>query len=199
MRPTLYLITPPTPAVDFSKTIPPLLPYISHFQVRLKPSTNQERLKMLEFLTPHCAAHNVCLVIDDEVSLAPFANGVHLGEKDMPIKEARALLPNHILGASCYNNLDRADKMVESGADYVAFGAVHPTTTKQNATRVDIETIRQWCTTRSTPTVAIGGITVDNCRPILDAGVSMLAVCRGVWEHPAGALAAVQRFKELLS
>jgi thiamine-phosphate pyrophosphorylase len=86
----------------------------------------------------------------------------------------------------------------EAGADYVAFGAFFDTATKPTTARPDLELLADWQSIMTTPCVAIGGITVENCAPLIAAGADFLAVCSGVWSHPAGPEAAVKAFNAQL-
>jgi len=86
----------------------------------------------------------------------------------------------------------------EAGADYVAFGAFYPTDTKEVIHRAEPEILSWWSELFEVPCVAIGGITVDNALPLVQAGADFLAVCGGVWSHPEGPEAAVKAFNALM-
>ena len=133
-----------------------------------------------------CARYDVPLIINDDVELAAGvgAAGVHLGEDDGDPDGARARLGSGaIIGVSCYDSLARARAGAAAGADYLAFGAFYPTATKPNARRATPELLRA-AQDFGLPRVAIGGITPDNARPLLDAGADFLAVVSGVFGEP---------------
>ena len=128
-------------------------------------------------------------------------DGVHVGEEDMPYAEARRLLgPDRIVGVTCGASRDRAITAAEAGADYVAFGAFFPSMTKTATKhRADPELIRDWSETTVVPCCAIGGITQQNCGPLVEAGVDFLAVISAIWSHPKGPRAAVAEFNEVFA
>jgi thiamine-phosphate pyrophosphorylase len=133
-----------------------------------------------------CERYRVPLIVNDDVELAAAigAAGVHLGEEDAGIAEARARLgAGAIVGVSCYDSFARAREAAAAGADYLAFGAFFPTATKPNARRAAPELLRAAQET-GLPRVAIGGITPDNARPLLEAGADFLAVVSGVFGRP---------------
>ena len=114
--------------------------------------------------------------------------------------EARAILgPNAIIGASCYGEMDRAVAAERAGADYVAFGAFFDTATKAAKSRTDVEILRWWSELVEVPVVAIGGITAENCTPLVAAGANYLAVMGGVWNHAEGAAAGVAAFNAVFA
>jgi thiamine-phosphate pyrophosphorylase len=122
----------------------------------------------------------------------------HVGEEDMPYAEARRLLsPDHIVGVTCGAGRDRAITAAEAGADYVAFGAFFPSMTKAAKHHADPELLRDWNETTVVPCCAIGGITQDNCGPLVEAGADFLAVIGAIWSHPKGPRAAVAAFNEV--
>jgi thiamine-phosphate pyrophosphorylase len=102
--------------------------------------------------------------------------------------------PDRIVGVTCHDSRDLAMDAAEAGADYVAFGAFFPTSTKATTHRPELEVLEIWQETMLIPCVAIGGITVDNCRPLVAAGADFIAVSSGVWAHPEGPAAAVAAF-----
>jgi thiamine-phosphate pyrophosphorylase len=114
-------------------------------------------------------------------------DGVHVGEEDMPYAEARRLLgSDRIVGVTCGASRDRAIAAAEAGADYVAFGAFFPSTTKAAKHHADPEVLRDWSETTVVPCCAIGGITQQNCGPLVEAGADFLAVIGAIWSHPEG-------------
>ncbi len=134
-----------------------------------------------------CEHYDTPFIINDDVTLAQEcgAHGVHLGKGDETIQQARAVLGTHaIIGASCYNDLDRARTAQESGADYVAFGRFFTSSTKPDAVPAPIALIGQAKSLLKVPVVAIGGITPDNAVPLVAAGVDAVAVINGLFGQP---------------
>lgn len=146
-----------------------------------------------------CQQYNVPLIINDAVELAAELNcGVHLGQNDDAISEVRQRLPQHIIGASCYNDPSRAKALIAAGADYVAFGAVYPSSTKPAAPRADLATIKTASQALpDSPIVAIGGINTNNAEPVVDSGTHWLAMISGLWNHAEGITAAVHTINAL--
>ncbi|MEO1642947.1 MAG: thiamine phosphate synthase, partial [Pseudomonadota bacterium] len=208
-RPRLYLITP--------RKVSDLAAFITQFeaaiaggdiaslQVRLKGSDSEidtaATRAVAQAVKPLCAEHEIALFINDSPQLARAleVDGVHLGADDMDIAEARALLGDDmIIGATCKNSRHTALLAGEAGADYLAFGAFHPTDTKQNTTPAEPD-ILTWCQMFLTlPCVAIGGITIQNAAPLVAAGADFLAVSSGVWMHQDGPAAAVAMFNRVI-
>lgn len=142
----------------------------------------------------------VAVVINDSPALALElgADGVHLGPSDMSVAEARKLLgPDAIVGASAKASYHAAMESGEAGADYVAFGAFYSTSTKPGATPADPQLLANWQAMTELPCVAIGGITVNNARPLVRAGADFLAVSSGVWTADGGPAGAVSAFNAL--
>jgi thiamine-phosphate pyrophosphorylase len=110
----------------------------------------------------------------------------------MPLKDARKILGDLTLGVTCHNSRHLAMEAGEAGADYVAFGAFYATTTKEPPEMAELETLKLWAETMEIPCVAIGGITAENCAPLVQAGAEFLAVVGAVWNHAGGAAAGVQ-------
>jgi thiamine-phosphate pyrophosphorylase len=123
---------------------------------------------------------------------------VHIGQQDASYEDARAAMgPQRIVGVTCHGSRDLAFEAGEAGADYVAFGAFFPTTTKEVQFRADIELLQWWAEFMTVPCVAIGGITVANAAPLIAAGADFIAVSSGVWNYAQGPAAAVQAFNAL--
>ena len=134
-----------------------------------------------------CRGYHVPLIINDDVAIADLvhADGVHLGRDDKPVSEARAILGDDaIIGVSCYNSLDRAIEAEAEGADYVAFGRFYPSFTKPDAADADIELLHRAKARLSIPVVAVGGITIDNAVPLIEAGADAVAVIHGLFAQP---------------
>ena len=157
---------------------------IALLQYRNKAADDALRREQATALQALCAPANVPLIINDDATLAheTGAAGVHLGEDDGGIAAARALLgPDAIVGASCYDELARAERAIAAGASYVAFGAFFPTTTKLTTRRATPELLRD-AAKFGVPRVAIGGITPANARPLVEAGADLIAVVGGVFD-----------------
>lgn len=195
----LYLITPPSlpdPAA-FAQTLQQALAAgdVACLQLRLKDASDDEVLAAAAALRPVCHAHDVALIINDrpDLTLKAGADGVHVGQDDAPYKEARKLLgPDSIVGVTCHDSRHLAMAAGEDGADYVAFGAFFETATKDAKAHADTELLEWWHTFFTVPSVAIGGITVDNAATIVKAGADFIAVSSGVWSFPGGAAEAVR-------
>ena len=160
-------------------------------QYRNKAAPSELRTQQARALQSLCRRYEVPLIINDDWRLAAAigADGAHLGETDGELASARiALGPDALLGASCYDDLEFAERAVAAGADYVAFGAFFPSPTKPNARRAAPELLSAAASLR-VPRVAIGGITPDNARPLIAAGADLLAVISGVFDAPDPAAA----------
>jgi len=204
VRPQLYLITPPK--IELSAFADQLRAALSGgdvacLQLRLKDVPDAEVVGAADVLMPICHEHDVALLINDRPDLAKEvdADGVHVGQEDASYTDARALLgPTRIVGVTCHDSRHLAMEAAEQGADYVAFGAFFPTTTKQTKSTAEVDLLQWWDEIMEVPCVAIGGITVDNCAPLLDAGTDFLAVAGGIWDHAEGPKAAVEQFNKVI-
>jgi thiamine-phosphate pyrophosphorylase len=203
MPPTcrLYLITPPA-IVDLDGFAGRLLEAIEAgdvgaLQVRLKSASDFEIAEAVRRLAPICRRHDVALILNDRPELAARldCDGVHIGQTDMALDDARrAVGRERIVGVTCHDSRHLAMEAAEGGADYVAFGAFFPTTTKETTARPDPEILEIWQETMVIPCVAIGGITPENGEALVTAGADFLAVSSGVWDHPLGPAAAARSF-----
>lgn len=200
----LYLISPAKIDVDaFAKTLDAALGAgdVAAFQLRLKDLPDEDICRAAEALLPVCAVHDVALIINDRADLArdTGADGVHLGQSDGSVKEARDMLGfDAVIGVTCHDSRHLAFVAGDAGADYVAFGAFFPTKTKPSDYRPNPEILSWWRDIAEIPSVAIGGITVENCHALVDAGADFIAVSSGVWNYPEGPAAAVKAFNEVL-
>ena len=203
----LYLITPPQ--FDVEDFRPRLLDAldggdVACVQLRLKspdggPAPQDQVREAAHALMELVQERDVAFIINDDPELAAElgADGVHVGQDDMPVKKARAIVgPDAIVGATCHDSRHLAMEASEQGADYVAFGAFFPTTTKTPKGAPDPEILEIWSTFTNVPCVAIGGITVGNCQPLVEAGADFLAVVSAVWDHADGPGAAVREFNK---
>jgi thiamine-phosphate pyrophosphorylase len=199
----LYLISPQEVGGSFADRLRAALEpgLATAFQLRVKGIDDHELARLAEPLQRVCADAGVAFIVNDSMALANRlgADGVHLGQKDGDIREARALLgPSAQIGKTCHDSRHLAMEAGEQGADYVAFGAFYPTTTKPSDYRPDPSILSWWSMLFEIPCVAIGGITPANAAPLVEAGADFLAVCQAVWsnEDPA---AAVRAFEEVLA
>lgn len=155
-------------------------------QYRDKSGNESKRLEQASALRSLCGEYNACLIINDDISLAEAvdANGVHLGEEDVSIEQARLMLGDSaIIGVSCYNQLQRAIEAQAAGADYVAFGAVFTSPTKPGARPASCELIREAKLQLEIPVCAIGGIDKSNVAQVIDSGVDMTALISGLFSE----------------
>ncbi|HEY1415919.1 MAG TPA: thiamine phosphate synthase [Caulobacteraceae bacterium] len=194
----LYLITPPAIAdlAAFAGELEAALAAgdVGAVQVRFKPANDRQIEAAVATLGPIVRRRGASLILNDRPDLAAGldCDGVHIGQSDGTVAATRAIVgTERIIGVTCHASRDLAMTAAEQGADYVAFGAFHPTTTKETVHRADPETLSIWQETTVTPCVAIGGITVETCRPLVAAGADFIAVSSGVWSHPEGPAAAV--------
>jgi thiamine-phosphate pyrophosphorylase len=202
----LYLISPPridAPEV-FARTLAEALTGgdVAALQIRLKDAPEDHLAAVIRVVRPLCEERDVALILNDRPDLAAQlgCDGVHVGQSDAPYAQARRLMgKDGIIGVTCHDSRHLAMEAAEAGADYVAFGAFFPTSTKDAPTRADPEILDIWQEAMQTPCVAIGGITVENCGPLVEAGADFLAVSAGVWAHPHGPRAAVAAFGRILA
>jgi thiamine-phosphate pyrophosphorylase len=199
----LYLISPQEVGGAFLDRLKAALEpgLATAFQLRVKDVDEHELARLAGPLQRICADADVAFIVNDSTALAKRlgADGVHLGQSDGDIREARALLgPSAQIGRTCHDSRHLAMEAGEAGADYVAFGAFYPTTTKPSDYRPDLSILIWWSTLFEIPCVAIGGITPDNAKPLVEAGADFLAVCQAVWGRDDSA-AAVRAFAEVLT
>lgn len=171
-------------------------------QLRLKDVGDDAWRRAIAALKPIAQARDVAFIVNDRPDLAKEmdADGVHVGQEDADYGTARALLgPDKVIGVTCHASRHLAMEAAEHGANYVAFGSFYPTTTKAASARADPEILRWWDDIFEIPSVAIGGITVENCAPLVEAGADFLAVIAGVWHYPAGPAAAVTAFMQAIA
>ena len=199
----LYLISPLDVGGDFAERLAAALDAgtVAAFQFRVKGLDQHEAARLAEPLQRICADRDVAFIVNDDMALAKRlgADGVHLGQGDGDPREARALLgPGAQIGVTCHDSRHLAMEAGEAGADYVAFGAFFPTATKQVRHHPEPAILSWWATLFEIPCVAIGGVTPENGRALVEAGADFLAVCAAVWDHPDGPAAAVRAFQPIL-
>ncbi|MBM3643555.1 MAG: thiamine phosphate synthase [Alphaproteobacteria bacterium] len=202
----LYLISPERiehPAI-FAEALRAALECgdVAAFQLRLKDASDDAIGRAADTLRPVCQQRGVAFFMNDRPDLAKRydCDGVHVGQDDMPYADARRIVgESRQIGVTCKDSRHLAMEAAEAGADYVAFGAFFPSTTKTVTTPAPLDILRWWSELMEVPCVAIGGITVGNCRPLVEAGADFLAVAGGVWNHPDGPEAAVRAFNAILT
>ena len=193
----LYLITPSAlEPVAFSRVLAEALDAgdVAAVQLRLKDISEQELKRAIEVLRPVVQGRGVAFLLNDrpDLAVAMRCDGAHVGQDDTPALVARKLLGDLMLGVTCHGSRDLAMEAGEAGADYVAFGAFFPSTTKDANLWAEPDILAWWSELMEPPCVAIGGITADNCAPLVTAGADFLAVAAAVWDHPEGAAAGVR-------
>jgi thiamine-phosphate pyrophosphorylase len=200
----LYLITPPL--IDDLEGFATLLDAtlkagdVACLQLRLKEASDDEIKKAIRRLKPIAQAHDVAFILNDrpDLALETDCDGVHVGQEDTPYAEARRIMgEKRIVGVTCHDSRHLAMEAGEAGADYVAFGAFYPTSTKEAKSQAEVEILSWWSSIAIIPCVAIGGITVENAQPLVEAGADFLAVSAGVWKNPDGPIAAVSAFERI--
>ncbi len=202
----LYLISPLAVGGEFPQALIRALDAgiaagapVAAFQFRVKDTDQHEAARLAEPLQGICAERDVAFIVNDSVALAKRigADGVHLGQGDGSAREAREFLGRDAqIGVTCHASRHLAMEAGDMGADYVAFGAFFPSTTKATEHRAEIDLLEWWSGLFEIPCVAIGGITPGNCRPLVEAGADFLAVSGAVWNGDEAA--AVRAFAEVL-
>lgn len=200
----LYLITPSKFNLDdFSKKLADALEGgdVASVQLRMKESYDEEIIEAARKLIPICHAKDVAFIINDrpDLTIKTGADGVHVGQEDVSYAEARELVgPDKIVGVTCKNSRHLAMEAGEQGADYVAFGAFFPTTTKIATSSATTDILSWWQDLFEIPCVAIGGIKIENAAELSNAGADFLAVSSGVWNYAQGPKKAVELFNQEL-
>ena len=200
----LYLISPLDVSGDFPARLERALEagkgLVTAFQFRVKGLDSHEAAALAEPLQAICSAHDVAFIVNDSIALAKRlgADGVHLGQGDGDVREARDELGKDAqIGVTCHASRHLALEAGEAGADYVAFGAFFPSATKQTEHQAETELLEWWHEMVEIPSVAIGGITPQNCRELVDAGADFLAVSNAVWSGDEAA--AVRAFADAMA
>jgi len=215
MSPQLYLVSPPKiELAPFRKELEAALTtgeknFVGSFQLRLKEADDDTIIQAVKELLPLCHAHDVAFIINDRPDLCARlrCDGVHVGQEDLETTSIAAIRrmvgADLVIGVTCHASKHLAMQAGEQGADYVAFGAFFPTTSKP------VEKLEKWGTPTpelltwwqefmTLPCVAIGGITPANAKGLADAGADLLAVINAVWGHPQGPAQAIREFQAAL-
>lgn len=200
----LYLISPLDVGGDFPQRLARALVagkgLVTAFQFRVKDIDQHEAARLAAPLQDVCAAHDVGFIVNDSVPLAKRlkADGVHLGQGDGDVREAREELGRDMqIGVTCHASRHLAMEAGEAGADYVAFGAFFPSQTKASEHKPEPDLLQWWSSLFEIPCVAIGGITPGNCGPLVQAGSDFLAVSHAVWG--ADEVEAIEAFRRALA
>ena len=193
----LYLLTPPTLPANFATTLAAALESgdVAALQLRLPGADDDALLHAADLVRPVAHARGVAVILEGRPDLVMQAgcDGAHVGPADMPPADARRLLgPKLQLGVSCGESRDAALSAGEAGADYVSFGAFFPTDTVQARSHPELELVSWWAELMELPVVAIGGLTPENCAPLVVAGANFIAACGAVWraESPGAVVRA---------
>jgi len=199
----LYLISPLDVGGSFPERLREALAAgpVAAFQFRVKNVEPEEAARLAAPLQAICDEFDVAFIVNDDIALAKRlgADGVHLGQGDESLENARAALGKDVqIGITCHDSRHLAMEAGEGGANYVAFGAFFPTETKETHHKPELDLVQWWAEMMELPCVAIGGITPDNCKPLIDAGADFLAVCGAVWNDPEGPAAAVRKFAAVM-
>ncbi len=202
----LYLITPPQIAdlAVYADQLAAALGAgdVACVQLRLKnedgsAAPDADLLAAAEALAPIASRHDAAFLINDrpDLALKADADGVHVGQSDTTYAEARAILGDDaIIGVTCHNSKHLGLVAGDAGADYVAFGAFFPSNTKDAPTSAEPDILEWWAYATTVPSVAIGGISPENCALLVRAGADFLAVSSAVWDCADGPAAAVKAF-----
>lgn len=200
----LYLVSPLDVAGEFPARLERALDaaagLVTAFQFRVKELDQHEAARLAEPLQAICAEREVAFIVNDSVALAKRlkADGVHLGQKDGDLRDAREELGREAqIGVTCHDSKHLAMEAGEAGADYVAFGAFFASNTKTTDYHADPEVLEWWSQLFEIPCVAIGGITPDNCGVLVSAGADFLAVSGAVWDGDE--VAVVKAFAEAIN
>jgi thiamine-phosphate pyrophosphorylase len=198
----LYVISPPVLPPNFADILEKAVSAgpVAAFQLRIKSISDHEIARLSGPLIELCRQHEVAFILNDNPSLAKRigADGVHIGQGDGDVRDARAMLGADVqIGVTCHDSRHLAMEAGENGADYVAFGAFFPTRTKATEHVATLDLLGWWTTVSPIPCVAIGGITPENAAPLVKAGADFLAVSAAVWDHPDGPDVAVRQFNAL--
>jgi len=181
---SLYLVTDKSDDVEkFLKTIEEAIKGgVSVVQIREKTADTLDFYNLALKVKKITTKYNVPLIINDrvDVALAIDADGVHVGQSDMPCDVTRKLVgPNKIVGVSAAT-IDEAKKAEKDGADYIGTGAVFPTSTKDDAPKITKKELKEVVDSINIPVVAIGGITIDNASELIDTGIAGLSVVSAI-------------------
>jgi thiamine-phosphate pyrophosphorylase len=183
----IYLISPPKIERNFFKDLNEVFKQkkTSFFQLRLKKNSFKKKLIIGRKIQKICKKFKVKFLINDDVYLAKKLNadGCHLGQKDMKIKEARKLIGKKIIGITCHNSIKLAKTAIKNKADYLAFGAFNSSKTKKVKYKASIGLLKKAKKITNTPIVVIGGINFNNYKNLLLNKANFLAISGYIWKN----------------
>ena len=183
----IYLISPNKIYPEFYYDLNQVLRTgkVAIFQLRLKKYSLKQKIIIGKKIQRICKKNNIKFIVNDDPILSKTLNadGCHLGQKDMTIKNARKIIRNKIIGVTCHNSIELAKAAIKESADYVAFGAFFSTTTKKVKFKADIKTLNKIKKLTKIPIVAIGGINFDNYKKLLLNNTNLLAISSYVWNN----------------
>jgi len=183
----IYLISPDKITNYFYKDLIKLFKSqkISFFQLRLKKKSHQSKISIAKKIKKLCKLYNIKFLVNDDPSLAKKVNadGCHLGQNDINIKEARKILGNKIIGVTCHNSIDLSKKAIRDGANYIALGAFYPTNTKKVKFKAKISDLKRIKKLSKIPIVVIGGINKDNYKKLLLNKANFLAISSYIFNN----------------
>ena len=158
---------------------------VKFFQLRLKKESVKKKVIIAKKILQICKNNKVKLIINDDPNLALKVNadGCHLGQKDMSLKNARKIIGNKIIGITCHNSIKLAKAAIKENASYLAFGAFFPTTTKKVKFKANTKILNKIKNLTKTPIVAIGGININNYKKLLLNNADLLAISGYIWNN----------------
>ena len=183
----IYLISPNKIYPEFYYDLNQVLRTgkVAIFQLRLKKYSLKQKIIIGKKIQRICKKNNIKFIVNDDPILSKTlkADGCHLGQKDMTIKNARKIIGNKIIGVTCHNSIELAKAAIKESADYIAFGAFFSTTTKKIKFKADIKILNKIKKLTKIPIVAIGGINFDNYKKLLLNNSNLLAISNYVWNN----------------
>ena len=183
----IYLISPLKIDKFFYKNLVKVLSQkrVSFFQLRLKKESFGKKFIIGNKIKKICKKFNTKFLINDDVYLAKKLNsdGIHLGQKDMNISEARKLIGNKIIGITCHNSIKLVRKAIKNKTDYIALGAFNASKTKKTKYKASLKLLKKARKITKTPIVAIGGINSDNYKKLLLNKANFLAISGYIWNN----------------
>ena len=195
----IYLISPSQINKSFYSDLKAIfkLNKVSFFQLRLKKISYKNKIFIGKKIKKICKKYKVRFLINDDVFLAKKldVDGCHLGQKDMEINRARKILKKKIIGITCHNSIKLAKEAIRNKADYLAFGAFHPTKTKKTKYKANQSLLKKIKKMTKTPIVAIGGINSNNFKKLLLNKANFLAISGYIWNNKK--LKPIEAIKDL--
>ncbi len=183
----IYLISPNKISINFYQDLNKVLKTskIGYFQMRFKKYSFEKKVFMGKKIRKICRRNKVKFIVNDDPILAKKLNadGCHLGQKDITIKEARKIIGNKIIGITCHNSIKLAKEAIKNNANYIAFGTFFPTKTKKTIFKSNIKTLNKAKKLANIPIVAIGGINYNNYKKLLLNNANFLAISGYIWSN----------------